>query len=232
MDVATLSPNERSAICRKDRETGLQWRLDPATEQWWRGLIDQFDLSLGHLRVLARAGKYALNRTETETWAQLVNKHALGAGDLRESIKCGKPTRIEREHAGEVGWDGVPTSRGLAMDFQLLRRELGNWRKWSIDQINQVRANLAPIVAFYDEIAAGGKVDTAAPQKATNPQSRAPAGYHEVPKGLREWRKRTAATQRIAANVLGVPIGTYRDWEQGRRTPRGPAFWNIQRHIS
>lgn len=34
---------------------------------------------------------------------------------------------------------------------------------------------------------------------------------------LRRWRKKR--TQSVAASLLGVPLDTYRNWEQGRNTP-------------
>ena len=36
-------------------------------------------------------------------------------------------------------------------------------------------------------------------------------------------RKRLGLTQTAFAGRFGVPIGTLRDWEQGRRAPEGPA---------
>ena len=38
---------------------------------------------------------------------------------------------------------------------------------------------------------------------------------------LRKWRG--PMTQEQAAKVIGVPLGTYRNWEQGVREPRGLA---------
>lgn len=36
-------------------------------------------------------------------------------------------------------------------------------------------------------------------------------------------RKRLGLTQASFARVFGLNVGTVRDWEQGRRTPEGPA---------
>ncbi len=36
-------------------------------------------------------------------------------------------------------------------------------------------------------------------------------------------RKRTGLTQAAFANRIGVPVGTLRNWEQGHRSPTGPA---------
>lgn len=41
--------------------------------------------------------------------------------------------------------------------------------------------------------------------------------------GVRELRMRAKLTQAEFANRLGVPLETIRNWEQGKRMPRGPA---------
>ncbi|MGN6286854.1 MAG: helix-turn-helix domain-containing protein [Afipia sp.] len=40
---------------------------------------------------------------------------------------------------------------------------------------------------------------------------------------VRELRMRAKLTQAEFASRLGVPLETIRNWEQGKRTPRGPA---------
>ncbi len=40
---------------------------------------------------------------------------------------------------------------------------------------------------------------------------------------VRELRRRARLTQAEFAARLGVPIDTIRNWEQGKRSPRGPA---------
>ena len=40
---------------------------------------------------------------------------------------------------------------------------------------------------------------------------------------VRELRQRARLTQLEFAARLGVPVETIRNWEQGKRTPRGPA---------
>lgn len=40
---------------------------------------------------------------------------------------------------------------------------------------------------------------------------------------VRDLRQRARLTQAEFARKLGVPIETIRNWEQGKRTPRGPA---------
>lgn len=41
----------------------------------------------------------------------------------------------------------------------------------------------------------------------------------KISKRLRAWREKKGCTQLAAAAMLGVPVGTYRDWEQGRFAP-------------
>jgi putative transcriptional regulator len=40
---------------------------------------------------------------------------------------------------------------------------------------------------------------------------------------VRDLRRRARLTQRQFATKLGVPVDTIRNWEQGKRMPRGPA---------
>jgi putative transcriptional regulator len=40
---------------------------------------------------------------------------------------------------------------------------------------------------------------------------------------VRDLRRRSRLTQREFAARLGVPVETIRNWEQGKRMPRGPA---------
>lgn len=40
---------------------------------------------------------------------------------------------------------------------------------------------------------------------------------------VRDLRQRTKLTQAEFASRLGVPLETIRNWEQGKRSPRGPA---------
>jgi len=44
-----------------------------------------------------------------------------------------------------------------------------------------------------------------------------------VPPAVRDLRKRARLTQQEFAARLGVPVETIRNWEQGKRMPRGPA---------
>ena len=43
------------------------------------------------------------------------------------------------------------------------------------------------------------------------------------PLGVRDLRRRACLTQMEFAAKLGVPVETIRNWEQGKRAPRGPA---------
>ena len=43
------------------------------------------------------------------------------------------------------------------------------------------------------------------------------------PPGVRDLRRRANLTQLEFAARLGVPVETIRNWEQGKRMPRGPA---------
>ncbi len=44
-----------------------------------------------------------------------------------------------------------------------------------------------------------------------------------IPPGVRDLRRRAQLTQTEFAARLGVPVETIRNWEQGKRMPRGPA---------
>src|SRR6202171_388097 len=50
----------------------------------------------------------------------------------------------------------------------------------------------------------------------------APAGMEAFP-AVRELRRRARLTQLECESRLGVPVETIRNWEQGKRMPRGPA---------
>ena len=65
---------------------------------------------------------------------------------------------------------------------------------------------LAPATAF-----AAPETAVAAPAEA------------ETPPAVRDLRRRARLTQLEFAAKLGVPVETIRNWEQGKRMPRGPA---------
>jgi putative transcriptional regulator len=53
-----------------------------------------------------------------------------------------------------------------------------------------------------------------------------PTAIDHVPSGpveVRDLRRRAHLTQQEFAAKLGVPVDTIRNWEQGKRMPRGPA---------
>jgi putative transcriptional regulator len=52
--------------------------------------------------------------------------------------------------------------------------------------------------------------------------SAAPAESATLP-AVRDLRRRARLTQQQFAARLGVPVETIRNWEQGKRMPRGPA---------
>ena len=50
-----------------------------------------------------------------------------------------------------------------------------------------------------------------------------PSGTPDNPPTVRDLRRRAHLTQQEFAAKLGVPVDTIRNWEQGKRAPRGPA---------
>ena len=68
--------------------------------------------------------------------------------------------------------------------------------------------DIAPVLARVDAATAGS---------ATGPDAQLAAAY------ARGVRARTKLTQSEFAARIGVPIETVRNWEQGKRSPRGPA---------
>ncbi len=72
---------------------------------------------------------------------------------------------------------------------------------------------LAPATAFAAPVTA-----FAAPETV----SAASPGIEPVP-AVRDLRRRARLTQLEFAARLGVPVETIRNWEQGKRMPRGPA---------
>jgi putative transcriptional regulator len=67
-----------------------------------------------------------------------------------------------------------------------------------------------------DQAGAPGKPDAPTPARAAN-GAPPDAAY------ARGVRARTRLTQAEFASRIGVPIETVRNWEQGKRSPRGPA---------
>jgi hypothetical protein len=228
-----LTSVERAVLCRKDKTTGLTRKLDSEAETWWSKLIDENSLDGDHLRILSRRGRFALDKTETEMWARLVKQSNLTGDDLRQSIKLGRPTRIKRFKRGDSS-GGVTTWGGIRVQFQLIRRRIGDeWKTWNAEECYSVLKELHGIVFFCGNLQwhMRGLLKQCGNFKTSKAQSDlVPVKDTKLPsvaKRLRAWRGSRAMRQTEAAKFLKVPIGTYRDWEQGRRTPRGPAFLKI-----
>jgi len=68
-----------------------------------------------------------------------------------------------------------------------------------------------------------------APAMPASPASRPAASIASAvdtaaaPPAVRDLRRRACLTQMEFASRLGVPVETIRNWEQGKRMPRGPA---------
>jgi putative transcriptional regulator len=60
------------------------------------------------------------------------------------------------------------------------------------------------------------------PFAASAPVGAVPADTAALP-AVRDLRRRARLTQQQFAARLGVPVETIRNWEQGKRMPRGPA---------
>lgn len=62
-----------------------------------------------------------------------------------------------------------------------------------------------------------------APLVPDMPGGNAPSRGATTAPGVRDLRLRAKLTQAEFASRLGVPLETIRNWEQGKRSPRGPA---------
>jgi putative transcriptional regulator len=63
----------------------------------------------------------------------------------------------------------------------------------------------------------------ATPANAMSELASAPAADPTPLPAVRDLRRRSRLTQTEFAARLGVPVETIRNWEQGKRAPRGPA---------
>jgi putative transcriptional regulator len=70
---------------------------------------------------------------------------------------------------------------------------------------------LAPAATFAEPAATFVALPDAAPVETASPLA------------VRDLRRRARLTQMEFASRLGVPVETIRNWEQGKRMPRGPA---------
>ena len=63
------------------------------------------------------------------------------------------------------------------------------------------------------------------PSQAFSPREKEVVALVEplTPLTVRDLRQRVRLTQQEFASRLGVPVETIRNWEQGKRIPRGPA---------
>jgi len=52
---------------------------------------------------------------------------------------------------------------------------------------------------------------------------RKPSRVFEVPSRIKSIREDSGQTQMEFAKMLQIPVSTLRNWEQGRRLPKGPA---------
>ena len=105
-------------------------------------------LSPEHHFVLAKSKLDGVGRS---MWVELAKKESLSAAELQESIKKGSVVHIEREQRD--GAAGVATWQGLAMQFDLLYRQIGDkWKSWSPQEIDLVLGKLAKIMAFISDL--------------------------------------------------------------------------------
>jgi putative transcriptional regulator len=74
------------------------------------------------------------------------------------------------------------------------------------DDFNQLLASLGEVLALTDD-------------------GEGPGGMLQIPYALDvvAIRTKSGLSQAAFARRVGVPVGTIRNWEQGRRTPNGPA---------
>lgn len=72
------------------------------------------------------------------------------------------------------------------------------------------------------ELRDGQEFPLAPAMQASDLPPAAPSDAAPAP-GVRDLRRRACLTQLEFASRLGVPVETIRNWEQGKRMPRGPA---------
>ncbi len=70
---------------------------------------------------------------------------------------------------------------------------------------------LAPVMAASPQVGTSDLPLAVTPAEAAGPPA------------VRDLRRRACLTQLEFASRLGVPVETIRNWEQGKRMPRGPA---------
>jgi putative transcriptional regulator len=82
---------------------------------------------------------------------------------------------------------------------------------------------IVEILADGSERSIGGAPISAGPRSRPEAGASPPNGRRPVAAYARDVRARTKLTQAEFAAGIGVPIETVRNWEQGKRSPRGPA---------
>jgi putative transcriptional regulator len=66
-------------------------------------------------------------------------------------------------------------------------------------------------------------IAAASPAPPSDSHASAPSAEAAAQPAVRDLRRRAQLTQLEFASRLGVPVETIRNWEQGKRMPRGPA---------
>ena len=83
---------------------------------------------------------------------------------------------------------------------------------------------MAALIGVNHALAAeGGRTDCRVAGRAGVPAAAGNAGRRGRAVEVRDLRRRSQLTQQEFAARLGVPVETIRNWEQGKRAPRGPA---------
>lgn len=106
------------------------------------------DLTPKHHSILAKA---KLDRVALEMWAMLAKTESLTPDELQESIKKGSVTRITPDTG--AGGAGVTTWGGIRMQFDLIRRRIGNdWKTWPLEDVDATLKDLAGVLTFVMEL--------------------------------------------------------------------------------
>ena len=110
----------------------------------------KWSLTEEHLRILTRK-RPKLDDVGRRMWVQLAKENSLTPDALRESIRRGQVTRVERDR-GETS-AGICTWDALTYDFILLLRQIGEkWKNWTPEEKEQVLKHLNPMVEFAAQL--------------------------------------------------------------------------------
>lgn len=74
--------------------------------------------------------------------------------------------------------------------------------------------------AMFDELLESVKQAGAIIRNECKPSRR--FEYHDI--DIKKIRQKTGLSQTKFADLIGISVGTYKNWEQGRRRPQGPAM--------